>query len=61
MGIAADFLGPDSDPSGTLTWDEFNAIVKEYPRHNLAEGIREIVCGFCRDKPATTYGIVYGA
>ena len=56
MGIAADFQGPNSDPSGTLSWDEFNAIIKEYPRLDLAGGVRKIVCGFCRKKPATTFG-----
>lgn len=56
MGIVSDFQGPNSDPSGTMTWDDFNAVKAEFPRHDLAGGIRKIVCGICRTKPATTYG-----
>ena len=56
LGIAADFHGPGSDRTGTLTWDEFNAVKAEFPRHDLAGGIRKIMCGICRTKPETTYG-----
>lgn len=55
-GIAADFQGPDSDPTGTLAWDEYNAVVKEFPRLDLAGGIRKIICGFVDTKPDTTVG-----
>lgn len=55
-GIAADFQGPNSDPTGTLTWDEYNAVVKEFPRLNLAGVIRNIICGFVDIKPDTTVG-----
>jgi len=58
LGIMADFQGPNSDASGTLTWDEFNAIKKEFPRHNLASGVRDIIVSFCKTKPATTCGKV---
>jgi hypothetical protein len=55
-GIASDFRGPESDPTGTLTWDEYNAVKKEFPRLNLADGVRGIICGFVDTKPETTYG-----
>ena len=55
-GIAIDFQGPNTDPSGTITSAEFDAVVAEFPTRGLAEGIRNIICGFCRTKPATTYG-----
>jgi hypothetical protein len=55
-GIASDFHGPNSDPTGSLTWDEYNAIVKEFPRLDLAGGIRKIICGFIDTKPETTIG-----
>jgi hypothetical protein len=56
LGVAADFQGPKSDPTGTLTWDEFNAVKAEFPRHDMAAGIRRIILNFARTKPETTYG-----
>lgn len=56
LGIICDFKGPDSDPSRTLTWDDFNAVKKEFPRLDLAAGIREKIIHFCKSKPETTYG-----
>ena len=49
-GIIADFVGP----SEGVTKEEYAAVVREYPRLNLADGIKEIYCGFCRTKPETT-------
>jgi hypothetical protein len=57
LGIVSDFKGPDSDPTGILTWDDFNAVKKEFPRHDLAGGIREKIVHFCKTKPETTYGM----
>ena len=56
LGIVSDFQGPNSDSTHTLTWDEYNAVKTEFPRHDLAGGVRKIICGFCRTKPKTTYG-----
>lgn len=56
FGIAADFRGPDFDAAGTVSRDEFNAVNEEFPRLDLAGGIRRVLCGFCETKPATTYG-----
>ncbi|EON98714.1 putative metal dependent phosphohydrolase protein [Phaeoacremonium minimum UCRPA7] len=60
MGILADFTGPDNSPGGSLTWDEYNSIVKEYPRLKLITGVKEILCGFCKSKPETTYDNLVG-
>ena len=53
-GIGTDFRGPDGT-GGRLTWDEWDAIVKQFPRLNLADGVTEIMCNFCKHKPETTY------
>ena len=54
-GIACDFRGPDGVKPGWLTWDQYNAIVKEFPKDRFVEDAMETLCGFCRDKPETTY------
>jgi hypothetical protein len=55
LGIMSDFRGPDSDDSGTLTWEEFNAVKKEFPRHNLGSSVRDLFTNFCQTKPAATF------
>ncbi|KAL7915887.1 hypothetical protein GGI35DRAFT_485353 [Trichoderma velutinum] len=55
LGIAADFRGPALDKNGTISQEVYDAVNKTFPRLNLADGIREILCGFCRTKPQTTY------
>lgn len=55
LGIGADFRGPDGSPSGSLTWDEYNAIVKEYPRTGFIDCVTDIFCGLCKTKASTTY------
>jgi hypothetical protein len=55
-GILADFQGPMSDLSGTLTWDEFNRVNDAFPRQDLGPNFGKWACGFARSKPATTYG-----
>lgn len=57
LGIAADFRGPELDKNDTISEEVFDAVNKQFPRLNLADGIREILCGFCRTKPETTYGV----
>lgn len=56
VGTACDFGGPNSDPTKTLTWDQYNAVVKEFPRLNLKDDIIKNVTWLCKSKPATTYG-----
>ncbi|KAH8683888.1 hypothetical protein BGZ61DRAFT_357162 [Ilyonectria robusta] len=56
FGVRADIRGPNFDKAGTISWDVFNAVNEMYPRLDLADGIRRVICGFCRAKPTTTYG-----
>ena len=59
LGITTDFIGPPGT-EGALTWDEYDAIVKEFPRSGFADGVVEILCQLCRDKPETTYDNLVG-
>lgn len=56
FGIGVDFQGPNSDRTGTVTLEEFHSLNNVFPRHDLAGGIRKVMCGLCRTKPGTTYG-----
>lgn len=60
-GILADFGGPNVSFERLLTWEEWEGVVKEYPRLGLKDGVRDILCGFCRDKPETTYDNIVGS
>ncbi|KAL6899912.1 hypothetical protein GGI43DRAFT_427609 [Trichoderma evansii] len=55
LGIAADFRGPDLDTNGTISEEVFDAVNKRFPRLDLANGIREIFCGFCQTKPRLSW------
>lgn len=57
LGISADFRGPGFDTAGTISEEVFDAVNAKFPRLDLADGIREIICGFCQTKPETTYGV----
>lgn len=54
-GIWADLQGPDNTPGGLLTWDEYNAVVKELPRLKIGEGLTKIFCGIAQTKPEVTF------
>lgn len=60
LGIGADFFGPDGLPPGSLSWDEYNAIVREYPRNGFVQSVTDVFVGLCRTKPATTYDNLVG-
>ncbi|KAI4161949.1 MAG: hypothetical protein LQ342_004397 [Letrouitia transgressa] len=60
LGIGADFLGPDGSPPGSLSHDEYDAIVKHYPRTGFVQTVKDVFIGLCRTKPATTYDNVVG-
>ena len=60
LGIDADFQGPDGSPPGSLSWDEYDAVVKEYPRVGFVQTVKDVFIGLCRTKPATTYDNVVG-
>lgn len=62
LGILADFGGiPVLQSFGLeLSEAEWIAICNEYPRTGFKEGVRQMMCGFCQSKPATTYGNFVG-
>lgn len=77
MGIAADFSGayfsldfaPPSDDKlgGVITVEEHREIARAFPREGFQKEFVGIMCGLCRDKPATVvdnfvgeFGVVYG-
>jgi hypothetical protein len=55
-GVFADISGPDGDPTGSLTWEEYDRIKAEFPRLDVGARVTDIICGFARTKPASTYG-----
>jgi hypothetical protein len=57
LGILADFGGvPVMRSFGyELSEAEWMAICKEYPRVGFKEGVKQILCGLCTSKPATTF------
>lgn len=59
-GILADFSGPDFAYGGHLTWEEWNAVVADYPRLGFKDGVRDIMCWLCKTKPDTTYDNIAG-
>ncbi|KAM0718978.1 hypothetical protein Q7P37_006050 [Cladosporium fusiforme] len=56
LGVFADFAGVlmlrgfDME----LSEQEWEAVCKEYPRDGFKEGVKNIMCGFCKSKPVTT-------
>ncbi|KAL6698070.1 hypothetical protein J3F84DRAFT_406383 [Trichoderma pleuroticola] len=55
LGIDADFRGLAFDENGTISEEVYDAVNKRFPRLDLAKGLRDVICGFCRTKPQTTY------
>ncbi|KAI1397287.1 hypothetical protein F4819DRAFT_490682 [Hypoxylon fuscum] len=70
LGIMTDFMGPLFPPGdGTVvTEDEYREVVAHFPLAGFGpDGVKEIMCSLCRDKPETTYdnfvsafGLAYG-
>jgi len=55
-GIIADFRGPEEKSyRGLLTRKVWDEVGREFPRTGFKEGVVEILCGLCREKPGTTY------
>lgn len=51
-------IGPSKAYLGdvvSVKQEEFDAIAKEFPRAGLRDYLKEVMCGFCREKPETTY------
>jgi len=61
FGITLDFRGPEKSPGGILTREIWDAAAKEFPRKGLREGVKEVMCGLCTEKPATTWDNFVGA
>ncbi|KAL6690907.1 metal dependent phosphohydrolase [Trichoderma pleuroticola] len=59
LGVGADFFGPQFAPGGIknlITVEEYHAVVKLFPRAGFNyEGLKDVMCGLCREKPETTY------
>ena len=60
LGILTDFTGPAGVPGGALTDAEWQSIISEFPRNGFKTGVVQKLCGFCRDKPKTTYDTFVG-
>ncbi|KAL0262075.1 hypothetical protein SLS55_003511 [Diplodia seriata] len=59
--IWADFQGPANTlPPDMLTWADYDAVVRAYPRLGLLGELKDIMCGLCRTKQATTYDNTVG-
>ncbi|KAK1050115.1 hypothetical protein LTR74_017132 [Friedmanniomyces endolithicus] len=54
FGIGAEFRGRGIIPN-TMTQQEWDAIVAEFPRQGFRDGVKAIMCGLCKTKPETTY------
>ncbi|CAG8957315.1 hypothetical protein HYFRA_00010738 [Hymenoscyphus fraxineus] len=55
IGIFADFQGPERSFGGVLTRKEWDVVNKEFPRAGFRDGVKEVMCQLCIDKPETTY------
>lgn len=53
-GTALDFSGPLAVPG--LPEDEYNAVVREFPKVGFKAAVNETIIWLCQTKPATTYG-----
>jgi len=56
VGIVADFRGPEEKSfKGLLKRKVWEDVGKEFPRTGFKDGVTEMLCGLCREKPGTTY------
>lgn len=51
-GISLDFTGPGT----VVRKDEYEAVVREFPKEDLKVGVNETIIWLCQTKPGTTYG-----
>lgn len=54
-GIFTDLTGPVGDFGGLVGQEKWDEVTKEYPRTNMKETAREVLCNVCKEKPETTY------
>jgi hypothetical protein len=59
LGPLLDFLGPDRQfglgEAVVVKRGVWDQIVGEYPRDGFRQGVKEVMCHLCREKPGTTY------
>ncbi|KAI1451494.1 hypothetical protein F4805DRAFT_451291 [Annulohypoxylon moriforme] len=58
LAIMSDFMGPKFPPGDgkVITVEEYKAVLNAFPFKGFGkEGLKEIMCGICREKPETTY------
>lgn len=56
LGIRTDLMPPGIPNGPPVTAEEYDAVVAAFPRPaTFKEEFTQIMCGLCRDKPATTY------
>ncbi|KAI1095222.1 hypothetical protein F5B19DRAFT_504668 [Rostrohypoxylon terebratum] len=63
LAIMTDFLGPRFPPGdgAVIAVDEYGTVVRQFPMSGFGSGgLKEIMCGLCREKPATTYNNFVG-
>ncbi|KAL9026900.1 MAG: hypothetical protein Q9180_007407 [Flavoplaca navasiana] len=61
LGIAIDFVGPESPFSeGLISWGEYEGVVREVPRLGMKTEFGEVMCDICRRKPGPSVGSVAG-
>ncbi|KAF2683809.1 hypothetical protein K458DRAFT_304722 [Lentithecium fluviatile CBS 122367] len=61
LGISVELLGAEFGKQSAgqalvqVSQEELDGISREFPRTGLKGHIKELMCGFCRDKPDVTY------
>jgi HD domain len=54
-GIFTDLTGPVGEFGGLVGKERWEEVVKEFPRLDMKNVAREVLCGVCKTKPETTY------
>ncbi|RAL17465.1 uncharacterized protein BO97DRAFT_380866 [Aspergillus homomorphus CBS 101889] len=55
-GIRVDFWGRGDFATGRgVTWEVYTRIATEFSRAGFVDGVKEIMCQLCRQKPQTTF------
>jgi len=54
-GVLTEFVGPEKLLEGAVSRPQWDIVLTQYPRLELADEVKEILCGFCRTKPQVTW------
>ena len=54
-GIFTDLAGPQGPFGGLVSQEQWDEVCREYPRTNMKDAARELLCNVCKKKPETTY------